>query len=98
MTQTNGRAKQIMEEYNEYTSAIDNIGSDMYTIQTMAQKLHNVQPVNFSNVKINNDKFANEFDKEMKKYPLLKVISSVWSDTDRKLVAEYIDSVENTTL
>jgi hypothetical protein len=95
MTKTNNRAKQIAEEYNEYTSKIDSIASDMHIIQTMAQKLNNVTPVNFSNVNTFKEKFANEFDNEMKKYTMLKVASSIWSDNDRKIVADYIDGIEN---
>jgi hypothetical protein len=95
MTKTNNRVKQIAEEYNEYTSKIDSIASDMHIIQTMAQKLNNVTPVNFSNINTFKEKFANEFDNEMKKYTMLKVASSIWSDGDRKIVADYIDGIEN---
>jgi hypothetical protein len=95
MTKTNNRVKQIAEEYNEYTSKIDSIAGDMHIIQNMAQKLHNVTPVNFSNINTQKEKFSNEFDNEMKKYTMLKVASSIWSDSDRKIVADYIDSIEN---
>jgi len=67
----------------------------MHIIQTMAQKLNNVTPVNFSNINTFKEKFANEFDNEMKKYTMLKVASSIWSDGDRKIVADYIDDIEN---
>jgi hypothetical protein len=95
LTKTNNRAKQIVAEYNEYTSKIDSIASDMHIIQTMAQKLHNVTPVNFSNVNTFKEKFASEFDNEMKKYIMLKVATGIWSDSDRKIVADYIDGIEN---
>jgi hypothetical protein len=95
LTKTNNRAKQIVAEYNEYTSKIDSIASDMHIIQTMAQTLHNVTPVNFSNVNTFKEKFASEFDNEMKKYTMLKVATGIWSDSDRKIVADYIDGIEN---
>jgi hypothetical protein len=95
MTKTNCKAKQIATEYNEYRKRIDNISADMYTIQGMAEKLHNVEAVNFSNVKINTDKFSKEFDKEMNKYPMLKFAANVWGEADKQLVADYIDCIEN---
>ena len=95
LTKTNNRAKQIVAEYNEYNSKIDSIASDMHIIQTMAQTLHNVTPVNFSNVNTFKEKFASEFDSEMKKYTMLKVATGIWSDSDRKIVADYIDGIEN---
>jgi hypothetical protein len=67
----------------------------MHIIQNMAQKLHNVTPVNFSNINTQKEKFSSEFDNEMKKYTMLKVASSIWSESDRKIVADYIDSIEN---
>jgi hypothetical protein len=94
MTKTDSRVKQIAQEYNEYTSKIDSIAGDMHIIQTMAQKLHNVTPVNFSNINTQKEKFSSEFDNEMKKYTMLKVASSIWSDSDRKIVADYIDMIE----
>lgn len=97
MTKTNSKAKQIVSDYNEYKDSIDKMSGDMHMIQNMARMLSGVEPVNFSNVKTNSDKFSKEFDEEMKKYPMLKVVSSIWSDTDRQLVADYIDSIENST-
>jgi hypothetical protein len=94
MTKTDSRVKQIAQEYNEYTSKIDSIAGDMHIIHTMAQKLHNVTPVNFSNVNTNKEKFASEFDNEMKKYTMLKVASSIWSESDKRIVADYIDMIE----
>jgi hypothetical protein len=67
----------------------------MYTSQGMAEKLHSVEAVNFSNVKINTDKFSKEFDKEMMKYPMLKFAANVWGEADKQLVADYIDCIEN---
>lgn len=95
MTKTNSRVKQIIAEYNEYTSKIDSIAGDMHIIQTMAQKLNDVTPVSLSNVNTHKEKFASEFDNEMKKYTMLKVATGIWGDSDRKIVADYIDSIEN---
>jgi hypothetical protein len=41
-------------------------------------------------------KFAKPLSKELKKYPMLggNVLNSLWSDDQRKLVAEYIDTIE----
>jgi len=97
MTKTNSKAKQIVSDYNEYKGSIDKMSGDMHMIQNMARMLNGVEPVNFSNVKINSDKFSKEFDEEMKKYPMLKVVNSIWSETDRQLVADYIDGIENST-
>ena len=67
----------------------------MYTIQGMAERLPNVEAVSFSNVKISTEKFSKEFDKEMNKYPMLKFATNVWGETDKQLVADYIDCIEN---
>jgi hypothetical protein len=96
MTKTDSKAKQIMMEYNEYKQRVDNISADMYTIEYMAQRLPNVQSINFSNVKINTEKFSKDFDNEMKKYPMLKFAGNVWDKSDKQLVADYIDGINNT--
>jgi hypothetical protein len=31
----------------------------------------------------------------MKKYPMLRLLSIPWNDADRKLVADYIDTIES---
>lgn len=93
MTETDNEAKKIMLEHKEYCSRIDSIASEMHMIQAMAQKLDNVDPVDFSRNKTSN-RFAQRFDSEMKKYPMLKFAGNIWSDTDRKIVADYIDGIE----
>lgn len=95
-TTTNNRAKQIVLEYNEYSEKLKKVSDNMTTIHNFAKKLPNVEAINFNNTK--NDKFANEFDKEMKKYPMLKVINHhIWNESDKNIIAEYIDSIENQT-
>lgn len=94
MTKTNCRAKQIVSEYNEYVSSIENMASDMQLIQIMASKLNNVQPVNTTNTSIS-DRFSKEFDEEMQKYPMLKFVAHIWSETDKQIAADYIDIIEN---
>ena len=96
MTKTDFKAKQIMVEFNEYKQRIDNISTDMYIIEYMAQRLPNVPSINFSTVKINTEKFSKEFDNEMKKYPMLKFAGNVWDKSDKQLVADYIDGINNT--
>jgi len=41
-------------------------------------------------------KFAKPFQKEIKKYPILcgNVVNTLWSEDQRKVVAEYIDTIE----
>ena len=95
LTKIDNNAKQIASEYQEHNKKLDSIANEMYIIQTVASKLPNVQKVDLSNVKFDKNFFAKRFDSEMKKYPMLKVINNVWSDTDRKLVADYIDTVES---
>jgi len=97
LTKIDNNAKQIASEHQEHNKKLDSISNEMYIIQTVASKLPNVQKVDLSNVKFDKNFFAKRFDAEMKKYPMLKVINNVWSDTDRKLVADYIDTVESAT-
>jgi hypothetical protein len=50
--------------------------------------------VEMNKIKAEKNKFADRFDEEMKKYPMLKVCSNIWDDKHRKTVAEYIDTIE----
>ena len=40
--------------------------------------------------------FSKDFDNEMKKYPMLKFAGNVWDKSDKQLVADYIDGINNT--
>jgi hypothetical protein len=92
---SNSEVKNIINEYNEYCSNINNIATEMNMIYSMSKMLPNVEKVSFNDVKIDDNKFASKFDKEMKKYPMLRLLSIPWNDTDRKLVADYIDTIES---
>lgn len=94
MTQTDNEVKRIINEYNEYTAKIQKSMNAMRTIQSIAESF-NVKAIDFSNIQLNDDSFAKRFDKEIKKYPMLKLSSCPWRDTDKKIVADYIDAVEN---
>ena len=95
MMTSNSEVKNIINEYNEYCSNINNIATEMNMIYIMSKMLPNVEKVSFNDVKIDDNKFASKFDKEMKKYPMLRLLSIPWNDTDRKLVADYIDTIES---
>jgi hypothetical protein len=92
---SNSEVKNIINEYNEYCSSINNIAAEMNMIYNMSKMLPNVEKVSFNDVKLDDNKFASKFDKEMKKYPMLRLLSIPWNDADRKLVADYIDTIES---
>lgn len=93
LTETDNEVKRIVAEYNEYTSKIQNNAAAMHTIQSLAETF-NVKPVDLSNIKLDNDTFATRFDEQIKKYPMLKMTSLPWKDSDKKIVADYIDMIE----
>lgn len=96
LTKTDNDLKKIVNEYEQYTKRIDNIASDMHTVQYIAQKLHGIEGVNFSSASTGDDsRFCKIFDKEIKKYPMLKMCSNPWDANQKKVVAEYIDTIEN---
>lgn len=95
LTKNNSIAKAIVSEHQENNKKLDSIANEMYIIQNVALRLPNVNAVDISNIKFDKNIFAKRFDNEMKKYPMLRIISNVWSDSDRKLVADYIDTVES---
>jgi hypothetical protein len=94
MTQTDNEVKRIINEYNEYTAKIQKNMDAMRTIQSIAESF-NVKSIDFSNIELNDNTFAQRFDKEFKKYPMLKMTSLPWRDTDKKIVADYIDMIEH---
>jgi hypothetical protein len=97
LTKVDSNAKAIVSEYQENNKKLDSIANEMHIIQAAAGKLPNVQRVDVSNVKFDKSFFAKRFDNEMKKYPMLKVINNIWNDGDKKLVADYIDTIESAT-
>lgn len=96
MTKTDNVAKGLINEYNEYAESIESMSEEMSLIYSIAT-MFNINTINWSNIKLNDDSIAKKFDKEVKKYPMLKLIGNVWNDNDKQLVADYIDTVENHT-
>ena len=92
---SNNELKNIVNEHKEFNKRFDAIRTEMWIIQYISQKLTNIESVNMSNVNLRVDKFSKRFDAEMKKYPMLKICNFPYNDKDRKIVAEYIDSLEN---
>jgi hypothetical protein len=92
---SNSEVKNIINEYNTYCSNINKISTEMNMIYSMSKMLPNVEQVTFNDVKTDDDRFAAKFDKEMKKYPMLKLLSIPWNETDRKLVVDYMDTIES---
>lgn len=97
LTKTDNEVKRIVSEYNEYVSKRDENRSSLITVKNLGN-VFNVGSIDLSNIKIDDDRFANRFDKEMNKYPMLKLCSVPWRDEDKQIIADYIDNVENHTL
>lgn len=94
ITETDNEVKRIVSEYNEYMSKRNKASSFLGTIQSLSTMFNNVERIDFSNIKLDDDRFSKRFDKEIKKYPMLQVCNIPYRDTERKIVAEYIDSIE----
>lgn len=92
MTKSSSVVKTIVSEYNEYVSRIENISQKIGLIKQIASNfLINISRRN----DFKDDRFAPRFDEEISKYPMLKVLSHApWNDDDRKIVADYIDNIE----
>jgi hypothetical protein len=43
---------------------------------------------------LDDDRFSSRFDKEIKKYSMLQVCNIPWRDTEKKIIADYIDTIE----
>jgi hypothetical protein len=95
MTKSNNKAKEIILAYEEYNSSIEKSYGKMDDIWTTCKSLS--MGLHEANPNIDYEaKFAKPLSKELKKYPMLggNVLNSLWSDDQRKLVAEYIDTIE----
>jgi len=97
-TQTDNEAKKIVEEYNEYAERISKIRYDMDIIRIFANMF--MLSSNANNHQYDKSKFSKRFDAAVSKYPMLKVLAnhgyySGMSDEDTKIMAEYVDSIEN---
>ncbi len=97
MSSTDSQIKSIIVEHDAHQKEINAYSNDMHIIYEASRKLGNVESVNFNNIKLDDDKFSSRFDKEFKNYPMLRLLSNVWTDQDRKLVADYIDTVNSGT-
>jgi hypothetical protein len=97
MTKNPSAVKNIISEYNEYVSRLDNICEKVEVIRQMASSFRFTFPGRDSNFV--DDRFAPRFDKEMSKYKILQVIRNVpYSDEDRQIIADYIDSIEQVSV
>jgi hypothetical protein len=55
-----------------------------------------IESIDLSSKDIDNDMFSKRFDRGMKKYPMLEVCCfPTWNDDHKKIIADYIDSLEN---
>lgn len=94
ITETNNEVKRVVTEYNEYMSSRNSKAAYLITIQSLAEIFPNVEKINFSNIKLDDDRFSKRFDNEIKKYPMLQVCNIPWRDSDKKIIANYIDTIE----
>lgn len=95
MTKSSNKAKEIILAYEEYNNSIEKSYHKMDDIWTMCRNLS--MGLHEANPNIDYDaKFAKPFQKEIKKYPILggNVLNTLWSEDQRKVVAEYIDTIE----
>lgn len=98
-TQTNNRAKEILEAYEEYHHSVNKSYDKLDDIWNLCHKIglsvyeDNVQKIDTKS------RFEKPLNDELKKYPLLHagVLNALWSDDQRQAVADYIDLVENST-
>lgn len=93
MTTTDNELKRIVREHEVHMKEINAMRDDMITIYEVSRSFASVESINFSGIKLDDDIYSKRFDEEIKKYPMLRLLSNVWSDQDRKLVADYIDTV-----
>jgi hypothetical protein len=93
MTTTDNELKRIVCEHEVHMKEINAMRDDMITIYEVSRSFASVESINFSGIKLDDEMYSKRFDEEIKKYPMLRLLSNVWSDQDRKLVAGYIDTV-----
>lgn len=97
-TQTNNRAKEILEAYEEYHHSVNKSYDKLDDIWNLCHKIG--LSVYEDTQKIDTKaRFEKPLNEELKKYPLLHagVLNHLWSDDQRQAVADYIDLVENST-
>ena len=100
MCKIENESKKIAQEYNEYEKRLSKIKQDMDMINHMSNIIPMCNHVNFSGITVDTTKFSSKFDKSLKKYPMLSVISNAMGygsirNSDAQKVAEYIDTIES---
>ena len=97
MTKTDNKAKEIILAYEEYHASVEKNYHKMDDIwricHTLGVNLYDTER------KIDTtERFQKPFAAQMKQYPMLNgnVLNSLWSDDQRKIVADYIDMIEQT--
>jgi hypothetical protein len=95
-TKSDNKAKEIILAYEEYHQSIEksyNKLDDVWNIcRALNMKIHEADP------KIDYDaRFSKPLQAEIKNYPMLcgNVLSSLWSEQQQQVVADYIDMMEN---
>lgn len=96
LTKTDNDAKRVIVEYNEFMSKREKVVPSLRTIQELGT-IFCPGSINISNVNLDDDKFSKRFDAEIKKYPMLQVCNHPWRDTEKQIIADYIDNIENHT-
>jgi hypothetical protein len=99
-TKTDNEAKRIVKEYNEYEKRRSSIKHEMDLVYSISRTIPGCDEVDFSKIKLDNNKFSKRFDNAVKKYPMLSVIANMGyyggiGQCDVKIVADYIDTIES---
>jgi hypothetical protein len=94
LTKTDNEVKRVVLEYNEYMSKKNARTNSLQTIHSLS-KMFGIESVDLSSKDADNDMFSKRFDRGIKKYPMLEVCGFPWSEDHRKIIADYIDSLEN---
>lgn len=95
MTKSNNKAKEIILAYEEYHQSIENNYHKMDDIWKICHSLG--MNLFETDRKIDTtERFQKPLNGEIKKYPMLNsnVLGSLWHDDQRRVVADYIDMIE----
>lgn len=92
--------KKIVLEYNEYEKRMTSIRADMDLIHHMSSIIPMCKNANLSETKVDTTKFYSKYDRGIKKYPMLSVISNAMGygsirGNDLQKIADYIDTIES---
>lgn len=94
-TNSDNRAKEIMAEYEEYQKSIANMSDKCENIFSICRSFG--MTIHSSDSSIDyKARFEKPLNEEIAKYPILSgnVLTTLWSDDQKNVVAEYIDMVE----